>query len=141
MIPAIASVDQADLVTHQFEFKRQLENVVAKIAIASHFTITYEDLEPLEVSPRIKEYLNQIAPTDRNRYLAIQLQRYLYSIFSRKLSSESLNSRLEDESSQNLPKKNSVNKWSKTKFYQELTQNNKSQGCLLYTSDAADEEL
>jgi hypothetical protein len=140
MIPAIASVNQADLATHQLEFKRQLENVVAKIAIASDFTITYEDLEPLEVAPRLKEYLNQITPIDLNRYLAGKLQKYIYTILTTKISSnppskspsksssKSQTSLLKEENAEDVPKTNYANKWSKTKFYQELTQNNHGYG-------------
>jgi hypothetical protein len=128
MIPAIASVNQADLATQQLEFKRQLENVVAKIAIASDFTITYEDLEPLEVASELKEYLNQIAPIALNRYLADKLEKYIYTIFSTNVSSKSQNSLLKEENTKNLPQTNYANKWSKTKFYQELTQNNHGQG-------------
>jgi hypothetical protein len=139
MIPAIASVNQSenqsDSATHQFKFKQQLESVVAKIAIASDLTISYEDLEPLTVPSRLKEYLNQIAPDDLNRYLAAKLQKYIYYIFTTQLGSESQNSSLKgaikEENSKKLPKTdyvNNANKWSKTKFYQELTQNNHGQG-------------
>jgi hypothetical protein len=127
MIPAIASINSADIAAHQLELKQQLENIVAKVAIAPDFTITYEDFEPSEVLPRLKEYLNQIAPIERNRYLADKLKRYLYTIFITKVSSESQNSKKE-ENSPNLPQTNYANKWSKTKFYQELTQNNHGQG-------------
>ncbi|MGL5834471.1 MAG: T3SS effector HopA1 family protein [Waterburya sp.] len=135
MIPAIASVNQSDLATQQLKFKQQLENVVAQIAITSDFTISYEDLEPLAVSSRLKEYLNQITPQDLNRYLAAKLQRYIYNIFTTKVSLKSQNSLLKEaikeNNSESLPKTdyvNKVNKWSKTKFYQELTQNNHGQG-------------
>lgn len=135
MIPAIASVDQTDLKTHQLKFKQQLENVVAKIAIASDFTINYEDQEPLTVPSRLKEYLNQITPQDLNLYLTARLQKYIYSILTARVSSASQNSLLKEaikeEDAQNLPKidyANNANKWSKTKFYRELTQNNHGQG-------------
>jgi HopA1 effector protein family len=135
MIPEIASVNQSDLATQQFKFKQQLENVVAKIEIASDFTISYEGLEPLVVESRLKEYLNQIAPRDLNRYLAAKLQKYIYYIFTTHLGSESQNSSLKEaikeENFKSLPKTdyvNNANKWSKTKFYQELTQNNHGQG-------------
>lgn len=135
MIPAIASVNQADLAAHQLKFKQQLENVVAKIAIASDFTISYEDLEPLAVPDRLKEYLNQIAPQELNRYLAAKLQRYIYHIFTTRVTSKSQNSLLEEtikesnlESLSKTDYVNKVNKWSKTKFYQELIQNNHGEG-------------
>lgn len=135
MIPAIASINQSDLVAHQLKFKQQLEDVVAKIAIASDFTISYGDLEPLAVPSRLKEYLNQIAAKDLNRYLAAKLQKYIYNIFTTRVSSKSQNSlrkeAIKKENSESLPKTdyvNNANKWSKTKFYQELTQHNHGQG-------------
>jgi HopA1 effector protein family len=128
MMPAIASVNQANLATYKFEFRRQLENVVAKIAIAPNFTITYEDLEPLEVESRLRTYLKQISATDLNQYLTAKLQKYLYSIFSTRVSLAPLDSLSQTKNLQDLPKANYANKWSKTKFYQELTQNNHGQG-------------
>jgi HopA1 effector protein family len=139
MIPAIASINQSDLVAHQLnhqlKFKQQLEDVVTKIAIASDFTISYADLEPLAVPLRLKEHLNQIAAKDLNQYLAAKLQRYVYHIFTTGISLKSQNSLLKkaikEENSESLPKTdyvNKVNKWSKTKFYQELTQHNHGQG-------------
>jgi hypothetical protein len=135
MIPAIASVSQSDLATHQYKFKQQLENVVTKIAIASDFTISYENLEPLAVPSRLKEYLNQIAPKDLNLYLAAKLQKYIYNVLATRVSSNSQNflhkEVVEAEDSKSLPKLdyvNKVNKWSETKLYQELTQKNHGQG-------------
>jgi hypothetical protein len=131
MIPAIASVNQADLANQQLKFKQQLESVVAKIAIASDFTISYGDLEPVVVESRLKDYLNQIATEDLNRYLAAKLQKYIYYIFTTHLGSESQDSSLKEANSDSLPKTdyvNNANKWSKTKFYQELLQNNHGQG-------------
>jgi hypothetical protein len=128
MILAIASVDQADVATHQLKFKRQLEAVVANIAIASDYTITYGDIEPSEVAPRLKEYLNQIAPEDLKHFLTRKLRNYLYTIFSTPESLPKQSSGLQDEGSEDLTKANYANKWSKTKFYQELTSNNHGQG-------------
>jgi hypothetical protein len=128
MILAIASVDQADIATHQIKFKRQLEEVVAKIAIASDYTITCGDAESSEVEPRLKEYLNQIAPDALNSFLARKLQNYLYSIFSASENLQKQNSELEAVSVEDIPKANYANKWSKTKFYQQLTSNNHGQG-------------
>ncbi len=125
MISAIASANQSDLIAHQFKFKQQLENVVAKVAIASNFTISYEDFEPLEVKPHLKEYLNQISPTERNQYLAAKLQTYLYSIFCTRLKPD-LNNSLTTEDTTRVA--NRIKKWYKTEFYQQLTQNNHGQG-------------
>jgi hypothetical protein len=120
MISAIKFANQSDLTTHKFNFKQKLQDI-AKIAIASDMTITYEDFESLEVAPHLKEYLNQISLADRNQYLAAKLQKYLYSIFTTLVV-------IEDDTSDREEMANYVKKWSRTKFYQQLTQNNHGRG-------------
>ena len=128
MISVIESPNQPDLVTHNFSWKQKLQDIGAKIQISSDLTITYQDYEPLEIDEHLKEYLQQISPADRDRYLAVKLQQYLYDIFSSTPEIEDnlaveMKSELEDKEMANY-----VNKWSRTKFYQQLKQHNHGQG-------------
>ena len=132
MITVIESPNQLDLLTHNFSFKQKLRDIIAKIQITSELTITYQDYEPLEIDEHLKEYLKQISPADRDRYLTVKLQQYIYDILSLDLeekdnSAVEMNSKLEDNG--DLEEiANYVNKWSRTKFYKQLTQNNHGQG-------------
>ena len=73
----------------QFSFQDKLQDLVAKIEMASDLTITYEDFEPLVVKSHFQEYLKQISLAERNRYLKAKLQKYIYSIFLSNCSPES----------------------------------------------------
>ena len=132
MISVIESPNQPDLITHNFSLKQKLQNIVADIHITSDLTITYQDYEPLEIDYHLKEYLRQISLADRDRYLAVKLQQYLYDIFCSDLESEDISpvegsSELEDIGDRE-EMANYVNKWSRTKFYQQLKQHNHGQG-------------
>jgi hypothetical protein len=119
-ISMIGHTEAGDLVTHQSDFKQKLEDIVENLQITSDLTISYRDREPVTVPSRLQEYLNQIPLVDRNRYLAAKLQNYLYSIFSCDLQLQ--NTKASQEAA------NYVNKWSRTKFYQQLLQHNQGKG-------------
>lgn len=119
-ISIIEHTEPGDLVTHQSDFKQKLEDIVENLQITSDLTISYRDRPPVTILSRLQEYLNQISLVDRNRYLAAKLQNYLYSIFSCDLQPQNT------KASQEVA--NYVNKWSKTKFYQQLLQNNHGKG-------------
>ena len=125
---------QEGLAIYNSNFKQKLQDIVTKIQIASDLTITYQDYEPSEVEPHLQEYLKQLPLTERNQYLAARLQKYLYSIFSNDLKPESndtlstINDAESDDQSDRQEMANYVKKWSQTKFYQQLTQNNHGRG-------------
>ncbi|MEY2832116.1 MAG: hypothetical protein RLZZ574_1374 [Cyanobacteriota bacterium] len=116
----IENTEPGDLVTHQSNFKQKLEDVVENLQITPDLTISYRDREPVTIESHLHEYLTQIPHADRNRYLATKLQKYLYSIFSS--DSQPQNTKADQEAA------NYVNKWSRTKFYQQLLQNNHGEG-------------
>ena len=134
MISVIKSPQQQDLTTHNFNFKQKLQDIVENIQITSDLTITYQDYESLEISDRFKEYLQQISIADLNRYLAVKLQQYLYDIYSSTLETKENAAVVKSNDSESnyasdlKEMANYVNKWSQTKFYQQLTQNNHGQG-------------
>ncbi len=125
---------QGSLAIYNSNFKQKLQDIIAKIQIASDLTITYQDYKPLEVESHLQEYLKQLPLTERNQYLAAKLQRYLYSIFSNDLKPESnatwstINDAESDDESDRQEIANYVKKWSQTKFYQQLRQNNHGRG-------------
>lgn len=134
MISMIKPAKQGGLAIYNSNFKQKLQDIVAKIEIASDLTITYEEFEPLKVSSHLQEYLKQLPLTERNQYLAARLQKYLYSIFSNDLKPESdatwstTNDTESDDESDRQEIANYVKKWSQTKFYQQLKQNNHGRG-------------
>lgn len=109
-----------NLVNHQHNFKQKLEDVVKNLQITADMTISYRDREPETIEPRFREHLNQVSLVDRNRFLASKLQKYLYGIFSS--DSQPQNTEADREAT------NYVNKWSRTKFYQQLVQHNQGKG-------------
>ena len=134
MIAVIESPNQQNLATHNFSFKQKLQDIVENIQIAPNLTITYQDYEPLEVADELKDYLQQISPADRAHYLAVKLQQYLYDIYNDALETkEDFVVEISDDSESDdagdcEEMANYVNKWSRTKFYQQLKQNNHGQG-------------
>lgn len=128
------SIMQKNSLTHNSDFRHKLKEIVENIQIASDLTITCQGYEPLEVTSDIQEYLKQVPLLERNQYLAAKLQSYLYNIFSFDPKSET-NSNLEtidDTESEDLDDgqamTNYVKKWSRTNFYQKLTQSNHGLG-------------
>ncbi|MGF1600578.1 MAG: T3SS effector HopA1 family protein [Thermosynechococcaceae cyanobacterium] len=114
--------------------KQILQDLVENIKISPSLTIGYKNYEPLEVASNLQAYLNKGTLLHRNQYLAAKLQGYIYHIFCTEFGAE-INSDskeiddagLEDEGDRE-PATNYVKKWSRTKFYQQLTQNNYGQG-------------
>ena len=122
-----------DLSTNHSNFRQQLQDVVTKIQIKSDLTIVHADYEPIIVSDRYLDYLQQVSVPERDRYLAIQLQQYLYAIFTGELKSK-LDSieRAEAnfESNDLTPEKivNNADRWYETQFYSQLIRCNHGRG-------------
>ena len=122
-----------DLRDYNFSFKDKLQDIVAKIKMASDLTITYEDFEPLTIKSHFQEYLKQISPAERNRYLTAKLQNYLYNILvDSSLEFNDALSSLDGSSSGSISNRQEManydDRWSRSKFYQQLTQHNHGQG-------------
>ena len=95
-------------------------------------SITHPDYEPVKIPLDRQEHLKQISLSDRDRYLAAKLQNYLYAIYSGSIKPKPDSVGEPSDNSESNPDRepmaNYVNKWSKTKFYRQLTQHNHSQG-------------
>lgn len=123
-----------DLVIYKDDCRQKFEDIVENLQITADLTINYRDREPVIIADRLQEYLKQISPVDRNQYLAAKLQNYLYDIFSRDLQldesfgSEISNGTAAKDLGDRQEVANYVNKWSRTKFYQQLVQNNHGEG-------------
>lgn len=124
--------------TDNLSFSHKLRNIVDKIQLTPNLIITHPDYEPLEISAHHQEYLKQVSLPDQDRYLVTKLQQYLYDIFndaiilrSNDTKDTTRNSERNSDSNNADDHKqiaNYVRKWSKTKFYQQLTQHNHGQG-------------
>jgi hypothetical protein len=125
----INSFEQSE-VSSITDFAQQLRDTVDKVHLTSEFIIIHPDYEPLEVPVYHREHLTQVAAQDRHRYLAGKLKIYLYSIYSGvaqpKQNAVTTANKAENTDQQQMV--NYVSKWSKTKFYQQITQNNHGQG-------------
>lgn len=123
-----------ELVIYQDNFTQKFQDIVENLQITADLTITYRDREPVTIASRLQEYLKQISPVERNQYLAARLQKYLYSLFSfdlqleKSFSLEISNDTAAKELGDRQEVANYVNKWSRTKFYQQLVQNNHGEG-------------
>ena len=118
--------------TNHSNFKQQLQDAVTKIQIKADLTISHSDYEPIIVSDRYLDYLQQVSVQERDRYLAIQLQQYLYGIFTGELQSK-LNSieGAEDSFESNdltLEIINNADRWYETPFYSQLIRCNHGRG-------------
>jgi HopA1 effector protein family len=125
----INSFEQSE-VSSISDFAQQLRDIVDQVYLTSELNITHPDYEPLEVPAYYQEHLKQISSDNRDRYLANKLKIYLYDIYSgvaqpKQNPAGTKANNAEDKEQQMA---NSVSKWSKTKFYQQITQNNHGQG-------------
>lgn len=130
---------ESEGVTDNLNFTDKLQDVVGKIKITPNFTIVHADYEPLEIPDQYRDYLQQMPASQRDRYLIVKLQQYLYAIFNGDLKPKH-NSALEiNDNSQtddairreeiaNEEIANYEDKWYKTKFYHQLTKCNHGQG-------------
>ncbi|MGL5942471.1 MAG: T3SS effector HopA1 family protein [Waterburya sp.] len=126
----INSFEQSE-VSSITDFAQQLRDTVDKVHLTSEFVITHPDYEPLEVPVYHREHLTQVAAQDRDRYLTGKLKIYLYSIYSgvtQLKHNAATKAKKAENSDQKQPMANYVDKWSRTKFYQRITQNNHGQG-------------
>jgi hypothetical protein len=130
MSAAITSVPQENLMTNTVSFRQTLQDIVETIQILPDLTMVCSGYKPLEVEPNFQRYLQSISCTDRNQYLVAKLQGYLYSIFSCELKLEISSDvdESDDAEDKHQATANYVKKWSRTKFYQRLTQYNHGQG-------------
>ncbi|MGB7412580.1 MAG: T3SS effector HopA1 family protein [Thermosynechococcaceae cyanobacterium] len=134
MILVFESKNKGFLEIDESSFENKIKDLVENIQITPEFTISYQNYEPLELLLELQGYLNQVSAIERNQYLSAKMQGYLYFIFGSELGAQ-INADLEtigdlelQDESDLQPAANYVKKWSRTKFYQQLTQNNKGQG-------------
>jgi hypothetical protein len=130
MNPAIASSHQQKSITGRISFRQRLREIVENTQILPDLTIMCNGYEPLLLEPKLQRHLQQIPHLDRNHYLAVQLRSYWYRILICDLEPES-SSEIEESDDIEVDdsiRANYVKKWSRTKFYRKLTQNNHGQG-------------
>ena len=111
-------------------FPDKLQDTVAKIKITPNFTIIHTDYEPLPVPDQYQDYLRQMPTPQRDRYLLVKLQQYLYTIFNGELKPKHNSAGATKDISQAGDKElvNYEDKWYKTHFYHQLTKCNHGQG-------------
>lgn len=100
----------------------KIQDTLDKIEIKSEFAIAYRGYETLEIPANYHEHLKTISRSDRDRYLTVKLKNYLYDIYINFTSEQNSQSDIVPQAA------NDVDKWSKTKFYQQLTQANYGKG-------------
>lgn len=113
------------------DFTQKQQDLVEKMHLTSELAISHPDYQPLEIPVQHREHLTQVTSQDRDRYLANKLKIYLYDIYSDQAKPkdnavDSTNNELESSEQQQMT--NYVDKWSRTKFYQQIIQNNHGQG-------------
>lgn len=121
---------ERDSPANQANFRQQLKDAITEIQIEPDLTIVHADYEPLIVSDRYRDYLQQVSKPERDRYLTIQLQRYLYAIFTDSLRSKS-DLKTTSDSESNDPTSeitNNADRWYETPFFSRLVQNNHGRG-------------
>ena len=125
---------ESDTKTHHQHFEQQLRDTIAKIKITPDFTIVHANYEPLRTLAHYRDYLQQISIAERDRYLTVKLQQYLYAIFNHEIKPKQDKAVATQDKSQpdvvDRPEKiaNQADKWYATRFYQQLTQCNHGQG-------------
>ena len=119
--------------SERFNFANLLQDALAKIRIAPDLQIVHSDYPPLITPKHYQDCLQQMSPTDRDRYLTVKLQQYLYAIFNGDLKPKSdsdktanANSLLDCDDSQAMV--NCADEWYDTKFYNRLIQLNHGRG-------------
>jgi hypothetical protein len=130
MNPAIASSKQQQSTTGLISLRQRLKDMVENTQILPDLTIICHGYEPLLAESRLQRYLQQISHLDRHQYLTVKLRSYWYRILSRELEPESRSDieESDDIEADDPMRANYVKKWSRTKFYQKLTQHNHGQG-------------
>ena len=62
-------------------FSQTILEIVDKIEIEQNFSVRHPDYPPLELEPALITRLDRISPQLQAKYLAIQVQNYLYNIY------------------------------------------------------------
>ena len=114
-------------------FANRLQDAIAKIDIAPDLQITYSDYPPLMIAKQYQNWIQQMSPKARDRYLTVKLQQYLYAIFNGDLKPKSDRDRTANADSlldcdEPQAMVNCADRWYETKFYSQLTQHNHSRG-------------
>ncbi len=102
-------------------FASQLKKAIAKTQVTSDFTIVQDQYQPIVVSDRYRDYLEQMSPSDRESYLTTKLQYYLYAIFN-----DELQPQLSEAKTDSMV--NSADRWYESEFFRSLTQCNHGRG-------------
>ena len=125
---------ESDTKTDHQHFEQQLRDALAKIKLTPDFTIAHADYEPLRIPAHYRDYLKQMSLTERDRYLTVKLQQYLYAIFNHEIKPKQDKAvATQDKSQSDVVEQqqkiaNHADKWYATRFYQQLTQCNHGQG-------------
>lgn len=109
-------------------FLDQLQDAVAKIKITPDFTIIHTDYEPLPVPQQYQDYVRHMPTPQRDRYLLVKLQKYLYAIFNGEIKPKQDSAGATKDLYGYREIVNYEDKWYKTHFYHQLTECNHGQG-------------
>ena len=71
-------------------FSQTILEIVDKIEIEQNFSVRHPDYPPLELEPALITRLDRISPQLQAKYLAIQVQNYLYIAILNHLQSYSI---------------------------------------------------
>ena len=114
-------------------FANRLQDAIAKIDIAPDLQITHSDYPPLIIAKQYQNWIQQMSPKVRDRYLTVKLQQYLYAIFNGDLKPKwdsdktaNADSLLDGDEPQAMV--NCADEWYETRFYTRLTQFNHGRG-------------
>lgn len=115
----------------RFNFASELQEAISKITIAPDLEITHSDYPPLIIAKHYQDWIQQMSPTARDRYLTVKLQQYLYAIFNGDLQPYTNSDRTATDLLLDGGDGGTVNcaeRWYETKFYYQLTQHNHGRG-------------
>ena len=113
-----------------FNFAHQLRDVITKIDITRDLQITHRDYPPLIIAKQYQNWIQQMSPKARDRFLTVKLQQYLYAIFNGDIKPNDTQPTATDPGFDESDRQaiNCADKWYETKFYNQLTQHNHSRG-------------
>ena len=108
-------------------FQERLADVAKQLQIGKDWEMSYGDFEPITIDDSLQQHIAAMPESDRDLYLAAKLQKYLYEIFSTDAAPDDVNDEVASDS-EDEGMANSVRKWSRTKFCQELKASNHGVG-------------
>ena len=107
--------------TTSSKFQQQLRDALTQITVTPELTIIHPGYELAPVSQTYQSYLQQISPSERDRYLISKLQRHLYDVFiGRQTKSQQV--------AEAAPAVNHGDRWYETEFYRQFLQANHGKG-------------